>query len=112
MIIVLKADTEPDSLEVLRLIAQAETYPNVHTELHRIQGATRAVTEVYLLGVAQDQAELDGCSHLHQGAPVGLGCGVCRRSETLSESRRSETIEKCRHSATFRPCQRTGTSSR
>ena len=51
MIIVLKADTEADSPEVLRLIAQAESYPNVHTELHRIQGATRSVTEVYLLGL-------------------------------------------------------------
>ena len=51
MIIVLKADTEADSPEVLRLIARAESYPNVHTELHRIQGATRSVTEVYLLGL-------------------------------------------------------------
>ena len=51
MIIVLKADTEADSPEVLRLIAQAESYPNVHTELHRIQGATRSVTEIYLLGL-------------------------------------------------------------
>ena len=50
MIIVLKADTEPGSAEVQRLIAQAESYPDVHTELHRIQGATRSVTEVYLLG--------------------------------------------------------------
>lgn len=50
MIIVLKADTEADSPEVQRLIAQAESYPDVRTELHRIQGATRSVTEVYLLG--------------------------------------------------------------
>ncbi|MBW2270089.1 MAG: 3-deoxy-7-phosphoheptulonate synthase [Deltaproteobacteria bacterium] len=50
MIIVLKADTEASSPEVRRLIAQAESYPDVHTELHRIQGATRSVTEVYLLG--------------------------------------------------------------
>jgi len=50
VIIVLKADTEASSPEVRRLIAQAESYPDVHTELHRIQGATRSVTEVYLLG--------------------------------------------------------------
>jgi 3-deoxy-7-phosphoheptulonate synthase len=50
VIIVLKADTDPGSPEVLRLISQAESYPDVHTELHRIQGATRSVTEVYLLG--------------------------------------------------------------
>ncbi len=50
MIIVLKADTEADSLEVRRLIEQAESFPGVRTELHQIQGATRSVTEVYLLG--------------------------------------------------------------
>jgi 3-deoxy-7-phosphoheptulonate synthase len=50
MIIVLKADVEPDSPEVQRLIAQAESYPEVTTQIHRIQGAARSVTEVYLLG--------------------------------------------------------------
>lgn len=50
MIIVLKADTEADSPEVRRLIEQAESFPGVRTELHQIQGATRTVTEVYLIG--------------------------------------------------------------
>ncbi|MCH8132132.1 MAG: 3-deoxy-7-phosphoheptulonate synthase [Myxococcales bacterium] len=50
MIIVLKADTEADSPEVRRLIEQAESFPDVQTELHQIQGATRTVTEVYLIG--------------------------------------------------------------
>ena len=50
MIIVLKADTDADTPEVQRLIAMAEGYPDVRTEVHRIQGATRSVTEVYLLG--------------------------------------------------------------
>jgi 3-deoxy-7-phosphoheptulonate synthase len=50
MIIVLKADVEADAPEVQRLVALAEGYPGVHTEFHRIQGATRSVTEVYLLG--------------------------------------------------------------
>ena len=50
MIIVLKADTEADSPEVRQLIEMAEGYPDVRTQLHRIQGATRSVTEVYLLG--------------------------------------------------------------
>ncbi len=50
MIIVLKADTPPDSPEVLRLIQQAESYPEVHTEVHQIRGATRTLTEIYLLG--------------------------------------------------------------
>jgi 3-deoxy-7-phosphoheptulonate synthase len=50
MIIVLKADVEADSPEVRRLIELAESFPEVRTQLHRIQGATRSVTEVYLLG--------------------------------------------------------------
>jgi 3-deoxy-7-phosphoheptulonate synthase len=50
MIIVHKADARPDSPEVRRLIALAEGYPEVRTEVHQIQGATRALTEIYLLG--------------------------------------------------------------
>ncbi len=50
MIIVLKADARPDSPEVRRLIALAEGYPQVRTEIHQIQGATRSLTEIYLLG--------------------------------------------------------------
>ena len=50
MIIVLKADVEADHPEVRRLIEMAEGFPDVRTELHRIQGATRAVTEIYLIG--------------------------------------------------------------
>lgn len=50
MIIVLKADVEASSPEVQRLIARAEGFPDVRTQLHRIQGATRSVTEIYLLG--------------------------------------------------------------
>jgi 3-deoxy-7-phosphoheptulonate synthase len=50
MIIVMKADTQPDSPELARVIAMAESYPGITTQVHCIQGATRAVTEVYLLG--------------------------------------------------------------
>jgi len=50
MIIVLKADTEADSPEVRRLLEFAEGFPDVTTQIHRIQGATRSVTEVYLIG--------------------------------------------------------------
>lgn len=50
MILVLKADVEADDPEVRRLIELAESYPDVQTQLHRIQGATRSVTEVYLIG--------------------------------------------------------------
>ena len=50
MIIVMKADVAADGPELKRVIALAESYPGVSTQLHRIQGATRSVTEVYLLG--------------------------------------------------------------
>ena len=50
MIIVLKADVEVDAPEVRRLIELAESFPGVSTRTHRIQGATRSVTEIYLLG--------------------------------------------------------------
>ena len=50
MIVVLKADVEADHPEVRRLIELAESFPDVRTELHRIQGATRSLTEIYLLG--------------------------------------------------------------
>jgi 3-deoxy-7-phosphoheptulonate synthase len=50
MIIVLKADVEADAPELKPLIELAESYPDVRTEFHRIQGVTRSVTEVYLIG--------------------------------------------------------------
>jgi 3-deoxy-7-phosphoheptulonate synthase len=50
MIIVMKADVAADSPDLKRVIALAESYPGITTQLHRIQGATRSVTEVYLLG--------------------------------------------------------------
>jgi len=50
VIIVMKADVAADSPDLRRVIALAESYPGISTQLHRIQGATRSVTEVYLLG--------------------------------------------------------------
>lgn len=50
MIIVLKADTRTDSEEVRRVVDLAESFPGVTTEFHQIQGATRALSELYLLG--------------------------------------------------------------
>ena len=46
----MKADVAADSPDLKRVIALAESYPGITTQLHRIQGATRSVTEVYLLG--------------------------------------------------------------
>jgi 3-deoxy-7-phosphoheptulonate synthase len=50
VIIVMKADVAAESPDLKRVIALAESYPGISTQLHRIQGATRSVTEVYLLG--------------------------------------------------------------
>lgn len=50
MIIVMKADVVPDSPDVQRVIQLAESFPGIRTQIHHIQGATRSVTEVYLLG--------------------------------------------------------------
>ncbi len=50
MIIVMKADVGPGSPEVRRITQLAESYSGVTTQVHQIQGATRALTEIYLLG--------------------------------------------------------------
>ncbi len=46
----MKADVSPDDPEVRRLVELAESFPGVSTEFHQIRGATRSLTELYLLG--------------------------------------------------------------
>lgn len=50
MIIVMKADVVPDSPEVAQVVRMVERYPGVHAEVRKIEGATRVLTEIYLLG--------------------------------------------------------------
>jgi 3-deoxy-7-phosphoheptulonate synthase len=50
MIIVMKSDILPESPEVAQVIKVAERYPDVRAEVRKIQGATRVLTEIYLLG--------------------------------------------------------------
>lgn len=50
MIIVMKSDVRPDSPEVQQVVKLAERYPGVHAEVRQIEGATRSLTEIYLLG--------------------------------------------------------------
>jgi 3-deoxy-7-phosphoheptulonate synthase len=50
VIIVLKADVKTEAPDVRSLVEFAESYPGVQTELHQIQGATRTLSELYLLG--------------------------------------------------------------
>ena len=50
MIIVMKADVLPDSNEVRQVVQAVERYPNVSTQVREIQGTTRVLTEIYVLG--------------------------------------------------------------
>jgi 3-deoxy-7-phosphoheptulonate synthase len=50
MLIVMRPDTPPSSPELKELITVAESFPGVTTQVHVVQGATRSLTEVYLLG--------------------------------------------------------------
>jgi 3-deoxy-7-phosphoheptulonate synthase len=50
MVIVMKADVRPDTPELAQLVALAESFPGITTRVHVVEGATRSLTEVYLLG--------------------------------------------------------------
>jgi len=50
MIIVMRADLAAESPDLERVVALARTFPGITTEVRRIQGTGRSVTEVYLLG--------------------------------------------------------------
>ncbi len=50
MIIVMKADVLPESPEVEQVVRAAAKFPDVSAEVRKIQGATRVLTEIYLLG--------------------------------------------------------------
>jgi 3-deoxy-7-phosphoheptulonate synthase len=50
MIIVLKPDLPSDSPELQRILDLARSFPGISTDVHRVEGKTRSLTEVYLLG--------------------------------------------------------------
>jgi 3-deoxy-7-phosphoheptulonate synthase len=50
MIIVMRGDASADSVAVREVVRLAERYPGVSTQVRSIAGATRSLTEVYLLG--------------------------------------------------------------
>lgn len=51
MIIVMRGDVGPDSDAVQEVVRIATRYPGVSTQVRSIQGASRSLTEVYLLGL-------------------------------------------------------------
>ena len=50
MVIVLKADVAAEAADLKQIVALAESFPGVTTRVHVVQGATRSLTEIYLLG--------------------------------------------------------------
>src|SRR5207248_2415902 len=50
MIIVMKEDVGGRSAEVDRIVEVAGRFPQIKTEVRVIEGATRSLTEIYLLG--------------------------------------------------------------
>lgn len=50
MIVILKPDVRKDSPEVRHLLSVAARYPGVSAQVREITGATRTLTEVYLIG--------------------------------------------------------------
>jgi 3-deoxy-7-phosphoheptulonate synthase len=50
MIILMKPETTPDSPEVLAVVRFAEQHAGISTAVRRMDGATRALTEVHLIG--------------------------------------------------------------
>src|SRR5262249_29306407 len=50
MIVVLKANVPAGSPDIARIVTLAESFPGIRTEVHRIEGTTRALTEIYLIG--------------------------------------------------------------
>ncbi|GIW39817.1 MAG: phospho-2-dehydro-3-deoxyheptonate aldolase [Candidatus Binatia bacterium] len=50
MIIVMKSDIYPEDPAVRQVVQYAERFPGVRAEVRKIQGATRVLTEIYLIG--------------------------------------------------------------
>jgi 3-deoxy-7-phosphoheptulonate synthase len=50
MIIVMKADLAANAPELQQVITLAKTFPGISAEVHRVEGASRSLTEVYLVG--------------------------------------------------------------
>jgi 3-deoxy-7-phosphoheptulonate synthase len=62
MIIILQPDTTEQSQEYRQILDYLAHKPNITTRVHRVVGALRTVTEIYLIGDTQslDKAEIEG----------------------------------------------------
>ena len=50
MILILAENTDPNSAEYQQLLASLAALPDISPRVHRIEGAERAVIEIYLIG--------------------------------------------------------------
>jgi 3-deoxy-7-phosphoheptulonate synthase len=50
MIIILKPDVDEGSREFMRLESHLQNLPNITYRVHRVEGATQTLTEIYLIG--------------------------------------------------------------
>jgi len=72
MIIILHPDTTDASPEYQQILAYLANKPNIKTRVHRIVGALRTVTEIYLIGDTHslDQAEIEGLPGVERAVRV------------------------------------------
>jgi len=50
MIVILKPDIDAESREFQRIESHLKNLPNIEMRVHRVQGATQVLTEIYLIG--------------------------------------------------------------
>ena len=72
MIIILHPNTTDASPEYQQILAYLANKPNIKTRVHRIVGALRTVTEIYLIGDTHslDQAEIEGLPGVERAVRV------------------------------------------
>jgi 3-deoxy-7-phosphoheptulonate synthase len=72
MIIILHPDTTDASPEYQQILAYLANKPNIKTRVHRVVGALRTVTEIYLIGDTHslDQAEIEGLPGVERAVRV------------------------------------------
>jgi 3-deoxy-7-phosphoheptulonate synthase len=61
VIVIFNSEVNPQGEEVERVLKYIEQYPGVNAQLHTVQGATRFLTEVYLIGSTEtvDRAAIE-----------------------------------------------------
>ncbi|MBI3893111.1 MAG: 3-deoxy-7-phosphoheptulonate synthase, partial [Candidatus Wallbacteria bacterium] len=91
MIVIFSPDAAPGGVEVQRLLERVKQYPGVSPQVHVVQGSTRSLTEIYLIGEThaiplEEMGELPGVERVvrvsekyrligrHKGQLEALAC--------------------------------------